>query len=315
MRSGVRFKLNQPKVVIILLNYCNWQDTVECIDSLQQITYSNYEIVLIENGSTDDSEAILRNRFPYIIMLQTGNNLGYTGGINVGMRHAMTMNSEYVLLLNNDTVVDPDFLTKLVEAMGQFPGAACSTGTIYYYPEKQRIWYAGGKMILWRGLAVHFTTTENTALHVVSGTKQVTFISGCLMLLRTSMIESIGFQDERFFMSLDDIEYSMRIQNKGYTLIYVPASIIYHKARGDSKSLFTLYYSIRNRLLFINTSLPPLFRHIAKIYFICVMTFKLFWWSLTNRIFFRIAWCALVDYFSGEFYRGRGLSTFISSGR
>lgn len=193
------------KVFILLLNYIKWQDTLECVKSLRHCLYSNFEIFIVDNASPNESEIMLRKYLSDIQIFQTGTNLGYTGGINFGIKKILNDNPSYILILNPDTLVDPDFLQVMVESMEENPSAAASCCTIYYYPNVNRIWYAGGIMIPWRGLAIH-----NRALPTLNGKlnespQSVSFITGCMVLIRTSTIRKIGLQDERFFMYLDDM--------------------------------------------------------------------------------------------------------------
>ncbi|MGD8306840.1 MAG: glycosyltransferase family 2 protein, partial [Ignavibacteria bacterium] len=242
----------QPKVVILILNYQKWKDTTECIQSLLKCNYSNYQIVIVDNDSQNESISMIENTFPFIPIYRTHKNLGYTGGINFGMDKIVEYKPEYVLIINPDTIVTPDFLNHLVEGMELCPSAAAACGTIYHYQPNSKIWYAGGKMIPWRGLAVHNKSIP--PLQTGEKFKYVTFVTGCMMLLRESVLPIIGKQDERFFLYLDDIEYSARMMSKGYDLIYVPGSVIYHNWIDLDVSIYKLYYSVRNRLLLVDTS-------------------------------------------------------------
>ncbi|MDD8018327.1 MAG: glycosyltransferase family 2 protein [Bacteroidota bacterium] len=291
-----------PKVVILLLNYLKWEDTTECIQSLLKCNYSNYEILIIDNASSNESVSKLKELFPSIPIHNTNKNRGYTGGVNFGMKKAIERKPEYVLVLNPDTIVTPDFLTQLVEGMELCPSAAAACGTIYHYPQSSKIWYAGGNLIPWRGLAVH-----NNVLPVMSKNEKfrsVTFVTGCMVLLRTSVLAKIGEQDERFFLYLDDIEYSARILSKGFDLIYVPNSIIYHKWIELDVSVHKLYYSVRNRLLLINTSFRGIPGNIARLYFIVVIVLKLIVWRVIRPSFYRAAALGIKDYFKGKFGEG-----------
>ncbi len=299
-----------PRVCIILLNYNRCQDTIACIESLRRCHDAPFQILIVDNASADQSEEILRNRFPDIVVAQTGKNLGYTGGINFGIRRARHMQPEYLLLLNNDTLVEPDFLHHLVEALQQNRGAAAAGGTIYCEHDRQQIWYAGGQLIPWRGLAVHEQKGATVARAALNGVRRVSFITGCMILLRASLLDEIGGEDERFFMYLDDIEFSARIQAKGYDMLYVPRATIYHKVWGEKESAFKLYYSVRNRLLLINMAFGGLSRWIAGGYFSLVIGCKLVIWRFTNRPFFKAATYGLQDYFAQRFYEGRGVSEF-----
>lgn len=299
-----------PKVTAIILNFNLVQYTIECLHSLENIDYPNLEILVIDNGSTDDSIKRLKETFPHLDVHATGENLGYTGGINVGFQRALMGKPKYILVLNPDTEVDPRFLSYLVAAMEARPMAAGACGTIYTDHERTRVWYAGGRMIPWRGLAVHNHENEILDPALLGEPYPVTFVTGCMILFRAALLEEVGLEDERFFMVLDDIEFSARILKKGYELLYVPKALIYHKVMGEKESPFKLYYGVRNRLLLINTSFSGSTRLIARVYFLCVISLKMAFWFLTNRTFARAAAYGMKDYFQGNFGKGRGVLEF-----
>lgn len=299
-----------PRVTIAILNYNLTDYTVDCITSLLAIRYPSPHILVVDNGSTVDSAPLLRERFPQIEVRSTGKNLGYTGGVNACFRFALERSPEYILVLNPDTEVDPDFLTHLVEAMEAHPRAAGACGTIYTNHDRTRVWYAGGRMIPWRGLAVHDHFDRHLDPALLGPPRTVTFITGCMILFRSTALAETGLEDERFFMCLDDIEFSARIQRHGYDLLYVPRAIIYHKVFGEKESPFKLYYSVRNRLLLVTTAFRGLTRIAGVVYFLPVITLKLLVWSMTRRPFFRAGAMGLVDFARGNFGRGRGVDAF-----
>jgi len=294
-----------PKVTAIILNYLRWSETAECVRSLQASTYRPKEVLVIDNASPNDSEQALRREFPGLRILQTGKNLGYTGGINFGIEAVRASDPSYILILNPDTVVELSFLDHLVEAMEKCRSAAAACGTIHYLPPRPEAWYAGGRMIAWRGLAVHDTAppAEAGPDFVKTG-----FVTGCMLLLRTEFLDTTGTLDDRFFMYLDDIEYSARIRKKGFDLLYVPKSVIYHNVVREDTSIHKLYYSVRNRFLLINTAFSGESRAVARVYFLAVLLLKLSIWRLLNPRFYRVARMGLKDYLGGAFGAGRGLS-------
>ena len=298
------------KVVIILLNYIKWQDTVACIQSLSDCGYKNYEILIVDNASPNNSVLELAKRFPTIKICSTKKNCGYTGGINSGVLHALESKPEYILVLNPDTIVAPFFLDYLVEAMEECSDAAAASGTISVFPQTSKIWYAGGRLNAWRGLAIHNTRLPSDSNGEKTRFRPVSFVSGCMVLLRVSMLESIGMQDERFFMYLDDIEVPARILKKGFSLIYVPKAMIFHRVSKEAESVFKYYYTARNRLLLINTAFSWFPRFFARGYFLCVITLKMIFWRIVHPQFYRATRMGLEDYFAKRFGEGRGISEF-----
>ncbi|HTY10696.1 MAG TPA: glycosyltransferase family 2 protein [Bacteroidota bacterium] len=282
------------KYVIVLVNYNNWSDTVECVRSLGQGGVGDDSILIIENGSTDNSFDKLSECLSSVKVLHNDHNLGFSGANNIGIRYAADRSAEYVILLNNDTLVEQNAIVTLLRQMDHHTNASIGTGLITYYPEKKKIWYAGGKLVGWRGLAVHRYRDES--VDVGSAKKEpefVTFASGCYLCLRVADLPRLGFLDERFFLYLEDIEYSARAVKNGLRLLYVPSSVIYHKCRGERLlKAQTLYYAVRNRNLLIDTSFPL----IAKCYFYFVIRLKMTVWYFTDRMLYEASRKGLRDF-------------------
>ncbi|MFH1528457.1 MAG: glycosyltransferase family 2 protein [Bacteroidota bacterium] len=299
------------RVTILLLNYNRPNDTNECINSLRGIESPEYNILLLDNNSPDNSFEIFQNKFPDLEIINTGSNLGYTGGINFGLKILAARNSDYILVLNNDTIVEPDFLEHLVDSMEENKLAAAACGTILCEHNREEIWYAGGAMVEWRGLAVHNGKGKKFTEYIkVHSPQKTSFVTGCSILFRRSILTKIGFEDERFYMYLDDIEYSKRIKKLGFELLYVPRSIIYHKVLGEKDSPFKLYYSVRNRYLLIKSSFQGTNYVIANLYFSIVIFLKIVYWKFRNPIFFKAAIAGLQDYRKKNFGKGRGHEFF-----
>lgn len=281
--------------LIILLNYNNWQDTVECIHSLKNSCVQDSNILVIENCSADNSFEKLSIEFPFIKILNMDKNLGFTGGNNMGIKHAFENNFEYAILLNNDTIVEEkNSIQRLIDELDKNGEVTLGTGRILYYPQKDMIWYDGGKLIKWRGMAVHFNYRKNKReFELNNKSRNIDFISGCFTCIRLRDLHRLGYMDENFFIYLDDIEYSARAVKNNLKLKYVPEAVIYHKARGeDKRTPRMVYYSIRNRRLLIKLH----FGIIAKVYFELVLIAKRFFWFFTGNRFYKILVQAVKDY-------------------
>jgi hypothetical protein len=297
----------RPTVTAVILNFDTTDDTVACVRSLQQATYDRLRVMVVDNASPGGAEERLRRELPGVEVRGTGRNLGYAGGINAGFRFALEQPADYLLALNPDTEVEPGFLEPLVAAMEKDPAVAIAGGTIYAHHDRTRVWYAGGRLVPWRGLAVHLHRGEVLEAAALGEPRTVTFVTGCLALHRASLLPRVGEQDERFFLYLDDVELSARVLRRGYRLLYVPRSVVYHKVLGERESRLKLYYSVRNRLLVIRTALPGPVRHVARLYFLAVIAAKLAVWSVRRPAFFEAARAGLADYRRGLFHEGRGL--------
>ncbi len=297
---------NAPFITIVVLNYNRAKDTIDCIQSINDIDYPNFVILLIDNCSTDNSVEILRKQLKDLEIIKTEKNLGYTGGVNFGLKIAQEKQSDYILLINNDTLVEKTFLIEMVSAMEKDQKVAVACGTILCEQNRKEIWYAGGKIVKWRGLAVHKGKKSIFKYEKSNRPVYTTFVTGCMMLIRTKYLQEIGLEDERFFMYLDDIELSARIQRKGYKLLYVPTSVIYHKVLDKDNSPFMLYYSVRNRLLLISLMLSSSMKLIANMYFLSVIMLKMIIWKFINPRFYQASKYGLEDYFRKNFFKGRG---------
>lgn len=299
-----------PSVTAVILNYDTTEDTVACVRSLQRAEYAALRILVVDNASPGDAQGRLQRELPGVEVRGTGGNLGYTGGINAGFRMALERPCDYLLALNPDTEVDPGFLGPLVDALEREPRAAIAGGTIYAHHDPTLVWYAGGRLVPWRGLAVHLRKGERIERAALREPREVSFVTGCLALHRVSLLPAVGAQDERFFLYLDDVELSARVRRLGYRLLYVPRAVVFHKVAGEGESRLKLYYSVRNRLLLIDTAFEQPARGVARAYFLAVIALKLALWRLTRRPFFEAARAGLADYRRGAFHEGRGVSLF-----
>jgi GT2 family glycosyltransferase len=247
-----------PKVFIIVLNWNGYRDTVECVNSIRNVAYSNCEIVIVDNGSTDGSEEILRKSFPDIRIIQTGRNLGFTGGNNAGMRHALRSGADYLILLNNDTIVDRDFAGELVKAAEADKSIGMLCSKIYFYDRPNILWYAGASFHPWLGWGRHrgYNERDTGQYDQAEETERPT---GCSLMVSRKLCEQIGLLGDKYFCYCEDIDWGMRAQNTGYKIMYVPASRVWHKvsrSMGGSRSGLSLYYFVRNMFLCLDTNKP-----------------------------------------------------------
>lgn len=296
----------EKKFLIIIINFNGYQDTVECINSLISSKVSQSNILVIDNCSSDNSFQLLVRDFPILKIIQTAKNLGFAGANNIGIKYGMEHKFKYVILLNNDTIVEKESIKILISEMDKNPELTLSTGQIRYHSDKSKIWYGGGKLVAWRGLAIHIGMNKSFKNFSHSNDLiRTEFISGCYLCLRVEDIPYLGFLNEDFFMYLEDIEYSVRAIKMKMNLGYFPKSIIYHKWRGDTKLKYnSLYYAVRNRKLLIDLVFPKY----AKYYFNIIIFLKLSFWFFFNRELFKAANAGLKDY--RQKYFGQIISSF-----
>jgi hypothetical protein len=243
--------MSSPKVSIVLLNCNRNVDTLDCIRSLKD-TEEKFQIILVDNGSQPNPEHLYEERHPDAIFLRNEENAGTPIGNNVGIRYALDHGADYVMMLNNDTTVDKNFLKPLVAAMEQDKRIGVAGGKIYYHSDPKRIWFAGGKFNRLTARVEHVGLLkydhELASIHSDND-----FISGCFSMFRSSVLREVGLLDERFFAYMEDVDLNMRIKNAGYKLAYIPEAFIYHKVSTTIKvdSPFYLYFNMRNRLIML----------------------------------------------------------------
>ena len=269
-----QYNYKHPKVSIILLNWNNPDDTIECLESLKQITYPHYDIIVVDNHSTDDSIIKLES-IDNIFIIKNDSNVGFAGGNNVGIEYALKKSADYVLLLNNDTVVDKDFLSNLIKKIQPEKEVGIVGGKIYYYDDPQKIWAAGGGITKFAKRTFQYGENKKDAGQF-NTEKEVDFISGCCMLVRKEVFEKIGVLDKAYFMYYEDVDFCLRTK-KYFGIKYVPTATIWHKVSGTSIKSFRDYYRMRNYFLLLNNryeysfikivlvSLPVLFERLSRI--------------------------------------------------
>ena len=206
-----------PLVCIVLVNWNGWPDTLGCLSSLEALRYPRFEIVLIDNGSDDDSVERIQAEYPALTLLQKDHNTGFTGGHNAGIAFALNHGAEYILLLNNDTVVDPDFLTHMVAAARADGRIGGLTPKIYFLePRDEKVlWSAGGEVALWlarsgnRGRGQR-DAGQYDALH------ETDYAPGCCVLMSRTAVETVGLLDDAYFAYFEDTDWSLRARAGGF---------------------------------------------------------------------------------------------------
>lgn len=238
--------LDKPTVFAITINYCHPEITLECVNSLRESKNVNLEIIIVDNASPDDSVNILKELLPKdnITLIKSSQNKGFSAGNNLGIKYALSHNAEFILLINNDTVVDPDMVSILQKKVNKTTVVAPK---IYYYENQHRVWFAGGKYIPILGKYFHIGEGQKDSFFE---TMECDWLTGCCVMFKSETIRKTGMFDEIYFMYMEDVDYSLRLKNNGVKLIMVPEAHMWHKVSTSSgvESKFTVYYSNRNRL-------------------------------------------------------------------
>ncbi|MDY9922734.1 glycosyltransferase family 2 protein [Methanobacterium sp.] len=289
--------MDNPRVSIVIINWNGWEDTIECLESLFHINYPNFDVIVVDNDSKDDSLEKIRSYcsgdlkvesgfFKYnpdnkpinlvvctekfddmefhlkkeisdsnqIILIKNDENIGFPGGNNTGMKCALKFfKPDYILLLNNDTVVEENFLDELVKNGESREDVGILGPKIYFYDEPHTIWSAGCR-ISWklsRGIQIG---TNEVDKGQYDSEREVEYVSGSAFLIKREVIQKIGLMDENYFLYFEESDWTLRANQKGYNSLYIPQAKIWHKVSrsgGGISKPTGLYYITRNRWIFM----------------------------------------------------------------
>ncbi len=221
-------------VSVVIVNWNRYEDTCECIDSLLAQKGVSLKITCVDNGSSDNSGSRLREKYDQIQLLQLNRNLGFAGGYNLGIKEALKQNTDYILIINNDTVADEWMVSKLLSEI-QANNIGIDAPLIYYFENPSRIWSSGGYINKQLLIPLNSHHTNENLSHPV----ERTFISGCCYLMKKDLIEQVGLFDESFFLYMEDLDYCRRIMQTQWKMKVVPSAKLYHKVAASSKGQYS----------------------------------------------------------------------------
>lgn len=244
--------MDNPKVSIVILNWNGIRDTIECLNSLKHITYTNHEIILVDNGSTDGSVEQLKKTYPEIEIIENQENLGFAEGNNIAIKRVIERGTKYILMLNNDTIVDPGFLSHLVSVLESDVQIGIVGPTVYHYGKKDQIQSAGGRIVWNKGITYHFTDKQIILNNTL---RNVDYIMGCALLTRAELFIKNGYLDKDYFAYWEETEWCVRAKKSAYKIVHVPAARVWHKGGSTAKksSGFYDYHMTRNMFWFMKT--------------------------------------------------------------
>ena len=239
-------------IAIIVLNWNNAPDTIECLRSLEQSDAATAITIVVDNGSTDNSVQAIRQTFPGVKLLETHHNLGYAGGNNVGMRFALSHDAEYICILNNDVTVAPDFLAPMVDAMVA-NDVGVVTPLVAFAAQPDMVWALGSAVDRKTGIVTRQHAGQAVAVLKFHPPLDVDIASGAAMLIKSAVLERVGYLDEAFYLYYEETDWCLQVRRAGYRILAVPASVVYHKVSATlgQESPIIDYYMLRNHLRFI----------------------------------------------------------------
>jgi len=258
-RLGGKRGVDAPAVSIVILNWNGLGDTIECLNSLKNIAYASYQVVVVDNCSDGDDVEVLKRRFDgYIHVIRNDRNHGCAEGFNTGIRHVLRdCSSDYILLMNNDVVVDAEFLNHLVEMADSDEQIGIVGPKIYYYDYHGRrdvVWSAGGSVRWWAPKIPHQLGHNAVYPAKCDSPVAVDWVSGAVFMFRRHLAEEIGLLDPRYFLGHEDVDYCLRAKEQGYKIVYVPDAMVWHKVGASARKAHityadptAYYYFVRQR--------------------------------------------------------------------
>jgi GT2 family glycosyltransferase len=238
-----------PHIGVVVVNWNREADTLRCLAALLVSDYEDFEVVVVDNASTDGSAEAICRAYPALALVRNPENAGFAGGNNVGIGHALERGAEYVFLLNNDAVVEPATLRALAAAAASHPGAGFLGAKVCTLEDRRQVLSAGGRLENgWRPVHLGLGEIDNGRR---AAPVEVDFLSGSALLASRGAIEAVGRLDEDFYLYYEDVEWCLRGKRGGFQVLEVPAARVFHPDTRlrDQDSPAVTYYCARNSLL------------------------------------------------------------------
>ncbi len=240
-----------PKVSIIVLNY-NGQECLDtCLFSLDQASYPNKEIIVVDNGSNDDSAFRAQKKYPHFLFLFNKTNEGFAKGMNKGIKQALFSGSDFIVLFNYDATIEAFSIERVIDQMLKNKNNGLASPLIYD-STKKNIWFGKGKINFLRMRTEHLLPSS---FELCEESYQSDFLTGCSLFISRQVIEKIGFLDEDFFLYYEDADYSLRARKSGFMCIVVPSAFVYHREKSN-ENFQKIYFLVYSGLVFFQKHTP-----------------------------------------------------------
>jgi len=249
------FAASDLMVYIVVLNWNGREETLACLRSLEPVWNERTKGIVVDNGSTDGTPDAVRAAFAAVEVLEAGQNLGFTGGNNIGLRIALDRGADYVLLLNNDTVVDPRFLREMLTVATVSEEIGFVSPKIYFLDPPDLLWFAGARFSTWTGYGrvIGYREPDRGQYDNV---RTIDRPCGCAVLVSRRLCREVGLMDDRLFLYADEVEWMLRARKHGFKACYAPKAKVWHKVSasvGRESHPDAFYYGVRNTLFALNT--------------------------------------------------------------
>ncbi len=256
------------KVSVILLNWNGGRYTIPCIESLRKSSHHDLQIIVVDNGSTDGSDGHISRTFPETVVIKNPVNVGFAEGNNIGIRYALQEGADYVLILNNDTLVDREMIAELIAATRASDDLVAACPKIYWLRDPNRLWFAGSRANLWTGVFSHVGMNQLDSSRY-GNVEEIDFASGCCIFAPRRIIEAVGMFDARYFIYCEDVDWSVRCLRAGFRLLYVPKAKLWHVESGTTGDMTPQkrYLATRNNIWTVRKHAHPLQKLVFVLFF------------------------------------------------
>jgi GT2 family glycosyltransferase len=250
----------RPEWQAIVLSWNGREDTLRCLESLTRVQRSDLGIICVDNGSSDGSAEAVRARFPQVVVIEAGVNLGYSGGNNLGLRYALANDARWMMLVNNDATVAADVVDGFERAIAQRPRAGVLAGKVYFADRPDTIWFAGQRLstlLGYSGRPRGYGRPDGRRYAAIVDTDRAV---GALMAVSREAVETVGLLDEGLFAYVEDVDLAIRVRRAGLEIVFAPAARAWHRVSastgGEAASTHTLYYGARNTVTVLERHRP-----------------------------------------------------------
>lgn len=245
---------------IVVLSWNGREDTLACLASLRGLVGDDIAVVCVDNGSSDGSAAAVRAAFPEVTVIETGRNLGFAGGNNAGIAHALDHGAEWVVLVNNDATLVPHAIERLRAASLRHPDAGALAGKVLFAEPDGRVWFAGQRVALALGYSGRPRGHGRPDGPAYRRERETDRAVGAFMAVSRSAIAAAGMLDDALFLYVEDVDWCVRIRRAGFAIWFVPDAVAHHRVSaasgGEGASPTALYYGVRNTLVVCDRHRP-----------------------------------------------------------
>lgn len=256
------------RVDFVILNFNRAKETIACLRSIKKIKIQdcNLKILLIDNGSTDNSVKIIQKEFPKLPIIKNQKNPGFAAGVNMGIKKVLKEKTDYVFLLNNDTLINQRALVYLIKVIGEGLKIGIVSPTLKFKKQGKIFYDFGGEINWFLGRTSHQELTTQEFKKIRREKIFPEYVSGCAMLIRKEVFDKIGFFDEDFFLYFEDVDFCLRAKAAGFKIVLVPKAIIFHKLSKSLDEKLKKKFNFKSNLIFIKKHIPFYIKPVAYLY-------------------------------------------------